>query len=333
MLEQPGILGLFLAVAMLYTIADVWRGRAELFDERVTEHDRTRLQRLVIFVLLPLSVLLHEAGHALAVDAFGGEVVGFGFYIFYGYVEHAGRYTPRELALIALAGPLVNVVLGLAAAAVGWFRPPRPAIAYLLFVFAAFELGNALLFYPLLDALGGVAGDWETIYSRATPVLSIAAGIAHLTIVAGAVLLWKNARFQAGYAQRTGRRPAGPSLSPDQRRELAELLARSAEEATRGWKHPVQLVADAQAGGTQLVLRWESGGYSRALVVHAGQRDAALRIELHAAAQPHHPGAPPLRRPLARYSGAPTVEQLAPQLRRFLDFVDSWNAATQVSPS
>lgn len=333
MFEQAGILGIFLAVAAAFTLADVWRGRAELFDHRVTGQDRQRLQRLVVFVLVPLSVLAHEGGHAVAVKLFGGEVTGFGFYIVYGYVEHLGRYTPLELAMIAFAGTLVNVVLGLGAAALAWFSPRRAAFNYLLFVFAAFELGNALIFYPGIDALGGIAGDWETIYSRETPVFSIVVGVLHIAIVAGAIILWRNSRFQAAYAQRTGRRPPAQAMSASQRRDLAELLGGASETAIEGWKHPVQMVADAQAGGTQVVLRWDSDGFARALVVHASIRDDAPRIELHAAVQPSNPGAPPLQRPLARFAGDPTIDQLAPHIRRFLDYVDAWNAATQTSPS
>lgn len=333
MFDQPGILGLFLAVAALYTLADIWRGRAELFDNRVTVQDRQRLQRFVIFVLLPLSVLAHEAGHAIAVKAFGGEVTGFGFFIFYGYVEHSGFYTAHELAIIALAGTLVNVVLAAGAVVVAWFFPRRPAINYVLFVFAAISLANALIFYPLIDAAGGIAGDWETIYSRNTLWFSIGVGVVHVALLAGAALAWRSRRFQAGFAQRTGRRPPAEPLSTDSRRALADVLSRSADEATSGWKHRVQQVADAQANGTQLVLRWESDGYSRAVVIHAGMYNGAPRVELHGAAQPHHSGAPALQRPLARFNGTPTVEQLTPHLRRFLDFVDNWNAATQISPN
>lgn len=333
MFDQPGFLGLILGIAAVATLADVWRGRVELFDERVTGQDRQRLQRLVIFVLLPVSVLLHEAGHAAAVKLFGGEVIGFGFYIVYGYVEHQGLYTPLELALIAVAGTLVNVVLGLGAVALAWFWPRRAAINYLLFVFAAFELGNALIFYPVIDALGGISGDWETIYSRDTPIFSAGVAVVHLTIVAGAVLLWRNPRFQAGYAKRVGRRVPPQPLTAEQRRDLSELLAQAADEALQGWSHRVQKVADAQAGGTQLVLRWESGGYARALLAHAVMAEGAPRIELHAMAQPQHPGAPRLERPLARFSGEPNVPELARNIRRFLEYVDTWSGVTQITPN
>jgi hypothetical protein len=331
MIEQAGILGIFMALGFAATLVDTVRQRGELFDARVTGQDRQRLMRLAIFVLLPLSVLAHEAGHAVAVKAFGGEVVDFGFYFFYGFVSHRGFYTPLDLAVIAAAGSFVNIVLGLAAFALAWFWPRRPAVNYLLFVFAALEMVNALIFYPLLDTLGGVAGDWETIYSRATPVFSALVGVLHVTLLAGGVVLWRSPRFQQGYAARTGaqlpsaRRP----LSAAERQAIAGVLADAAAEAGAQWKHPVALAADAQAGGTQVVLRWESDGFRRALLIHAAlDGPHAPRVELHAALQPLEHGAPLQQRPLARIDGQPSTAELAPYIRRFLDFVDAWDGTS-----
>jgi hypothetical protein len=336
MIDSPGILGFFLAIGFVVVVVDIARGRRELFDERVTAQDRQRLMRLAMFVLLPLSVLAHEGGHALAVKAYGGEILDFGFYFFYGYVSHRGFYTPLELAFIAFAGPFVNIILGLGAIALAWFWPRRPAVNYLLFVFGALELLNAVVFYPLLDAMGGVAGDWETIYSRDTPVFSTIVGVCHIALLVGAAYLWRSPRFQEGYAQRTGARlpSSRQPLNDDERREIASVLSDAASTASTGWKHDVSLVADAQAGGTQIVLRWESGGFRRALLLHASLDDArAQRVELHAAIQPLETGAPPLQRPLARIDGQPTTEELTPYVRRFLDFIDDWNGSSLISPN
>ena len=42
---------------------------------------------------------------------------------------------------------------------------------------------------------------------------------------------------------------------------------------------------------------------------------------------------PPYQRSLARIDGRPTAHELVPYVRRFLDFVDTWNGATVVSPN
>jgi hypothetical protein len=336
-IEQAGILGVFMAIAAVAALYNVVRERESIFDERFTARDRQRMLTFVLFVLLPISVLLHEGGHAVMVKVFGGDVTGFGFYFFYAYVEHVGAYTALQLAIIALAGPLVNVVLGLAAAAIAWYRPRRAVYNYMLFVFAALELANALIFYPILDALGGVAGDWQTIYSRATPLFSILIALNHVAILVSWLVIWRSPRFQQGYAERTGLLgPAGLSEGARAREQqrLADVLVDAASTASAGWKHTIKFAPDTQAGGAQLILRWESGGFQRALLIHANLDDTPeQRIELHAAIQPLMAGAPPIQRALARINGEPTAEQMAPHLRHFLDLVDGWNGTSLISPN
>jgi hypothetical protein len=335
MFDTP-ILGLIVAVAAVATLVDTWRDRAALFDARFTADERQRMLRLAMFVLLPLSVLAHEGGHAIFVKLFGGEIVDFGFYMVYGFVAHVGRYTPLELAIIAFAGSAINIVLGVGAFAIGWFRPfrQRPAINYLLFVFAALEMFNALIFYPVFDALGGVAGDWSTIYTRETPIFSTLVGLLHAALLIAAVIIWRSPRFQAGYAERTGLRRVSATPGDNEQQELIGVLTVAAALATNGWRHSVQLNSDAQAGGSQVVIRWQSDGFQRALLVHATLSSVpGQHVELHAAIEPNTHDLPPYQRTLARIDGQPTAQELVPYIRRFLDFVDSWNGATVTTPN
>ena len=331
--DSTGIISIFLLIAAVATVWDVVRGRAEIFDERLTADDRNRIVRLVIFVLLPLSIVLHELGHAIAVWSFGGEVLDFGFYLYYGYVSHQGFYTDLDLAIISFAGPIVNVVLGLGAFAIAWFWPRRPAWNYLLFVFCAFELFNALVFYPLFDFGGGIAGDFSSMYSSATPVFSLAVGFFHVLILVGAVVFWRTPRYRNGYEERVGRRRTR-RVSGTERWTMAETLAPSASDASSGWKHEVDLSGDAQAGGTQMVLRWESRGFSRALLVHSTHSDDPTQhVELHAAIKPLEDGPPTYQRPIMRVDGQPKLDELTVFIRRSLDCVDTWDGATVISPS
>ena len=81
-------------------------------------------------------------------------------------------------------------------------------------------------------------------------------------------------------------------------------------------------------------MRWESGGFQRALLVHATYSDdPEQHVELHAAVEPNASAMPPYQRELARIDGSPTTHELIPYLRSFLDFVDSWNGANVVSPN
>jgi hypothetical protein len=42
---------------------------------------------------------------------------------------------------------------------------------------------------------------------------------------------------------------------------------------------------------------------------------------------------PPYQRTLARIDGQPNAQELVPYIRRFLDFIDSWNGATISTPN
>lgn len=333
MFGPPWILGLILGLAAVASLWDVVSGRRELFDARLTANDRNRLLRFVIFVLLPLSIVFHEAGHAVAVRLLGGEVIDFGFYFFYGYVQHQGFYTPVELGWIALAGTLVNVALAAVAFGIFWFAPRRPAVSYVLFTFGVMELANALVFYPLLDFVGGIVGDWTQIYRAETPVFSVTVAVTHVGLLVGAWLIWKNAIFQAGYRRRIGlgtRSTAGAG----QRDRLTVTLAEAASAASAGWKHPVEIAADAQGGGFQMILRWRSGGFLRGLVIHATPAEGRPTVvELHAAVQPEQPGLARVERPLTRIEGEPNTRELTGYIRQSLDTVDLWDGESILLPN
>lgn len=339
MFDSP-ILGLIVAVAAVATLVDTWRDRDALFDARFTAEERQRILRLAMFVLLPLSVLAHEGAHAVFVKLFGGEIVDVGFYMVYGFVAYVGTYTPLELATIAFSGSAINIILGAGAFLLAWFRPfrDRPAINYLLFVFVALELFNALVFYPVFDALGGVAGDWSTIYTRETPVFSGLVGLLHGGLLIAAALIWRDPRYHAGYAERTGLRRARVTLSDnteaDEQQQLTGILTVAAALATEGWRNPVELLSDTQARGAQVIVRWRSDGFQRALLVHATlSSDPDQHVEIHAAIEPANREMPPYQRALARIDGQPTAQQLVPFIRRFLDFTDTWNGATVSTPN
>lgn len=337
MFDTP-ILGLVVAVAAVATLVDTWRDRARLFDARFTADERQRILRLAMFVLLPLSVLAHEGAHAFFVKLFGGEIVDFGFYMVYGFVAHVGDYTPLELAVIAFSGSAINIILGVGAFLLAWFRPvkDRPAVNYLLFMFAVLELFNALIFYPVFDWLGGVAGDWSTIYTRDTPVFSSLVGLLHAGLLIAAVLIWRSPSYHAGYAERTGLRrvPLTPDEEAEEQQELTGILTVASALATDGWRHQVQLRSDTQASGAQAIVRWQSDGFNRVLLVHATlSSDPDQHVEIHAAIEPTNQEMPLYQRTLARIDGRPTAHELAPYIRRFLDFTDTWNGATVSTPN
>lgn len=331
-IEGVGILGIIVGLAFLAVTYDAIANRRTLFSEPVTAPKRQRLLRLAVFGLLPVSIVLHELGHAIAIWSVGREVVDFGFAFIYGFVSYnAFGLSALQQAWIAVAGTMMNVLLGIICLGIFWFRPQRPAVNYLLFIFTVIQGANALIFYPILDFAGGIVGDWSTIYSTETPIFSAFTGVLHVGILGGAALTWKSPRFQRLYAERTGQMRVHRD-PPARRSELAVTLARAASDAIDNWRHRVELVTDAQAGGLQLILRWESRGYFRRLLVHATPLDGPdPHVELHAAIRAMDPGLPPYERPIMRINGRPNAPDLALRIRTALDLVESWDATNVTS--
>ena len=97
-------------------------------------------------LLLLVSVLLHEVAHALAAQRSGLRVTGIVLNVWGGFTAHEGSTGPGRSALIAVVGPVVNVVLALAAHGAGEVvraQPGDAGVAGLLL--GALTLSNALL--------------------------------------------------------------------------------------------------------------------------------------------------------------------------------------------
>lgn len=317
---------LLLALVSIRVLVTTIRLRRTLFDETLTPGDRQQLAEVAFFLLLPLGVLLHELGHVVAVRLVGGQIVGFGFLFFLGWVEHTGEYGSGELFWIALSGNLVSLLLGLAAVLAALFGSLNRALNWLLLVFGGLELGTALLFYPLIDLASDLHGDWTTIYRSAPPLLKAATAAVHAGLVALGVAAWHSDRFRKLVEVRTGVRWSR-RLTAGQRRMLALHLAEAAERVAGGWAHPVEAVTGVGPEHAGVVLRWESGGMNRwieaVMVPEKGVLE--LRAELIDQNAPgfrlrQHLGV--LDRPLA-------PEDLASVLRRLMQAVDHWPALAE----
>jgi tetratricopeptide (TPR) repeat protein len=175
------------------TVILAWRERRSLTDDTLTPQDRYLLGQLAFFVLVPPGVLLHELAHAIATLQVGGQVVGFHFALFYGYVIPRGNFTPLEEWWIALSGNLVSIAYGLLAIPL----IPRVRAAwskYLLLSFARVQLGWALVGYPLLTLVG--FGDWRVIYDPQTWVVGIPFAVFHLALIAVLFFVNRSARLR-----------------------------------------------------------------------------------------------------------------------------------------
>ncbi|HEU5424707.1 MAG TPA: hypothetical protein VFU72_14275 [Nitrolancea sp.] len=315
-----------ISIRTLYVVARSWR---QLFDQHFTPAERQLVSQAAFFLLLPLSVPLHEAGHAVAVKLFGGQITGYGWYVFYGFVEYVGVRSASAVFWIALAGNLVSVALGAAAIAVALFRPRRAAINYLLLVFGALSILNALVFYPLLDLIGGFEGDWSQIYSGRTPALSLGTAIAHGAILLAMLLVWRSDRFRRLYAERTGLRP--DAMRRVSRAQAADELLSAGEQLSASWRHPLRVVAEAPENAAGVSLHWISNGYGR-VVAAVAVLDGQRRIELYGGLKVLDGSGRHFERPLGYVQGIPAPDQVTPALVRALDLVDAWDARTVEQP-
>lgn len=319
------ILSIILSLVSIRVLVITVRDRKQLFDRDFTPQDRQRLSEAAFFLLMPISVLLHEAGHAVTVLLFGGQVTGFGFYLFYGYVQYQGFYTPSQLFWIAFSGNLVSIVLGLVAVAVPLWRRLNPPAAYLLLIFGAIDLANSLVFYPVLDFVIHLEGDWSQIYSGRTPILSGGLAVIHIALIVAGFIVWKSAWGQRIYAQRTGLN-ANVARRVTKTQAANELLE-AGERLASTWKHPLRVVAGSPGEATGITLHWISGGYGRVVGAYA-VLDGHRHVELHGAIHALENSAEGFQQPIGLIEGIPPPEQLTQFLTQALDLVESWKATT-----
>jgi hypothetical protein len=316
------IVSLLMGIIAIRTLYQMIRDRKRLFDDRFTRWDRQQLSTAAFFVLVPINVFLHEVGHAVAVWYYGGEVLRFGYFLFFGFVQHRGFYTEEELFWIALSGNLVSIGLGIGAIAWVVLRPMRAALNYLLIMFGVISLLIALVFYPLMDLLSDLHGDWSQIYRSETMVHSTVTGVFHAAILIGAVALWQVDRVRRRYGELTG-------LSPEAMRRISgadagrELL-QAGEQAASELDLPVRVVAGQvtrEIASAQ--LEWTSGGYRRAVTL-VTVLNGPKRIELHGAIRALDGSDHVLERRVATIDGIPKPERVAPAVVRAARVVDGW---------
>jgi len=167
------------SVQLLVVIGRQW---SSLRVEPLTAAKKQLAEQASFFIAVPIAVFFHELGHALAVWAFGGQVVGFVYRFFWGEVEHTGTYSPTERWFVALAGTLGSLLFGLA---IWWLlrRSRSSTIRFFGLRAFRFQIYFSLLYYPLFSAILPI-GDWRVIYDFAvTPLLSWVTLVVHLVFL------------------------------------------------------------------------------------------------------------------------------------------------------
>jgi tetratricopeptide (TPR) repeat protein len=183
-----GILGLFNIFSLLYLFRSLQllnkiRQQWHLLKiEPLTAVKQSLAEQASFFVAVPPGVLVHEFGHALAVWLFGGQVLEFGYRVFWGYVVPGGSFSTAEDWFISLAGTLGSLIFGVA---IWLFLRNQQISSFRFFGLRSFrfQIYFALIYYPLFTLFLPV-GDWKTIYNfNATPLLSGITAVCHATLL------------------------------------------------------------------------------------------------------------------------------------------------------
>ncbi len=177
-----------ISIDTILRLSNNWRS---FWDDKVTAKDRFLLERVAVFILIPLGVLFHELGHALATLQVGGEVREFQWRVVWGYVIAAGNFLPVESWWIAFSGNLVSIALGyLAILAIPLVK--KTVLKQLFYTFAQAQLVYSLVAYPLFS-FTAFRGDWVKIYDFSVKPYAQITLVIHLFLV---FTLWLNYKTQ-----------------------------------------------------------------------------------------------------------------------------------------
>jgi hypothetical protein len=338
-------IAVMIALSGIPALRTIVTHRQTIFDRNLTPNDRVAVDQAAFFILLPISVALHELGHAIMVWSFGGHVTGFGYYLFAGYVSYEGFISKPQAILIAAAGSAVNVLLAvLAVAFVLVKRPPmRAAYNELLVQFAILSIANALIFYPALDLIRGInGGDFRQMYFGGVPWLSRIILAVHLSILAlGWFMLkgdWPNRKLGAltelpphvrrgifgGFRAAKSSGPVAPAEPPVL--TSFEIALRDAlRRVASGWDTPVSGALVRSPRGPALVASWQRDATARAIsVVQEASGAVAVMLPMAGVTQPP---AVLTGRVWQRWADPPSEDQLVLAIRIAMEAADAQTSA------
>ena len=339
---------LFLGVRFLFQFIP---RRKQIFDNTFTQYDRGMLGQAAFFVLLPVSVALHELGHAIAIWAMGGQVLDFGFYFFSGYVSYDPRgFSDVQRTLIAFAGTFVNLVLIVAALAVVFLkRPPlRAPWNELLLQFVFISGINALIFYPAIDLALGISGDWSQMYRSGVPWLTAIIVITQVAFVAIGWWGMRNEGMRNRIAKLTGlpegasmrmafstgnNQPSGRSAKVDPARLTGndKIITGAVTRVAAGWPENTTARFDQGQGNSVSSMIWQSKAADRTVsVIMRPNGETAIVGNVYSR---RDPGAPANQGMLRSWPSTPSEDELTMAVRIAAEQVDSWPATSQAARS
>ncbi|HEV2073678.1 MAG TPA: hypothetical protein VGR29_08570 [Thermomicrobiales bacterium] len=319
------IISLIYVVIGVRVVAQLVRSWRATWDHHFTPTDRHLVDQAAFFVFIPISVALHELGHAVAVWSFGREVVEFGFYGFAGYVA----YIPFGLSdvqqtIIAAAGSLVNLMLCVIGLAIVLLKKPpmRAAFNELLIQFVLISGLNAFIVYPVLDMLSGLNGDWRQMYDSGVPWLSGIIVAVQILILAAGYWLLTNPGMRARIARLTDIPPGYQrgllggvqvgKVHPKAYSPAEQTLHEAVDRVASGWPSRVTTSVQRFPAGSAITLQWNDG---RQQHVVAARVFTSGITEIIRVPMPSAPGGAQSARMLHRWTDLPGTDELTIGLR------------------
>lgn len=330
-------LGPFTFISLIYvvigirSVSKLINSWGQVWDRKFNLRDRQLVDEAAFFVLVPVSVALHELGHAVAIWSFGGEVTDFGFYGFAGYVAFIPfGFSDVQLTLISAAGSIVNLVLFAAALAAVFLKRAhfRAALNELLLQFAVVSGANAFILYPLLDLSSGLNGDWRQMYDSNVPWLTAIIVGMQFAVIGFGYWMFTNPNMKARMANLTdvpagmergilgGVRPGKidvQSLDPEER-----MLRDACERVQSGWSGKVETGMQRLDTGSAMTLAWQRAGHRYAIAARTFSTGRTDIIALNVREQDEN-ARPTL---LHGWDSLPTVEELTMALRIAMETVE-----------
>ena len=127
------VVSLLYALACAFTLYRLVLNRRSFFDQFVTDEDTDLAWMVAIFLVTPIAVLVHEAGHYFMAQHFGATDIELHHRGYWGFVTyHAGpTFDTGKSLIVSAAGPGVSVLLGYLSLALAVELPVRMIFKHL----------------------------------------------------------------------------------------------------------------------------------------------------------------------------------------------------------
>lgn len=184
------LLTIVMALGAIWTVVVLVHRGSAFWTGDLDTQDQQLAAAVALFLVIPVGVLLHELGHALATWSIDGQVTDFRWRVSAGSVTAVGLLSELEWWWITVSGNVVGTAFAFLLLAVAYVgNALRRPLRYIVLVGGVLGVLFALIGYPLLSLSGAYEDtDWTTIYDfSATPAASAATAVVHAALLGG---LW-----------------------------------------------------------------------------------------------------------------------------------------------